>query len=112
MARTIDLGDGATLLVEEHFLDPQEAAGLFEHLRERIDWKQEVGRGRPFPRLTAWYADQGLVYSYSGVTHHGCGWTPELEGVKRLIEQAGGATFNSLLLNLYRDGQDSIGFHS
>jgi alkylated DNA repair dioxygenase AlkB len=46
------------------------------------------------------------------VTHHGSGWTPELEAVKRRVEEAAGAEFNSLLLNLYRDGRDSIGFHA
>ena len=37
-------------------------------LLEQTTWQQEVGHGRPFPRLTAWYADRGLVYRYSGVT--------------------------------------------
>jgi alkylated DNA repair dioxygenase AlkB len=70
------------------------------------------GRGRPFPRLTAWFADDGLVYRYSGVTHEGTGWLPELLDVKQRVEAASGASFNSLLLNLYRDGRDSIGFHT
>jgi len=106
------LADGATLLVDENFLQPNEAACLFRHLRDKTAWKQEVGHGRPFPRLTAWHADQGLVYSYSGVTHHGSGWTPELLAIKQRIEQVSKAEFNSLLINLYRDGKDSIGFHA
>ena len=65
-----------------------------------------------FPRLTAWYADAGLTYSYSGVTHRAAPWTPELLAVKERAEAAAGANWNSLLLNLYRDGQDSIGFHA
>src|SRR5262249_38702847 len=75
-------------------------------------WKQEVGRGRPFPRLTAWYAGKGLTYSYSGVTHNGLAWTPALGELRRRVEEASGTTFNSLLVNLYRDGNESIGFHA
>jgi alkylated DNA repair dioxygenase AlkB len=65
-----------------------------------------------FPRLTAWYANLGLTYSYSGVTHQAVPWTPELLAVKRRAELAAGTTWNSLLLNFYRDGYDSIGFHA
>jgi alkylated DNA repair dioxygenase AlkB len=112
MSQTINLRDGGTLLYDPAFLNPEAADALLARLRSATEWKQEVGHGRPFPRLTAWYADQGLTYSYSGVTHHGKGWTPELLDVKRRIEEAAGTTFNSLLLNLYRDGRDSIGFHT
>jgi alkylated DNA repair dioxygenase AlkB len=69
-------------------------------------------RGNPLPRLNAWFADEGLRYSYSGLTHLGTGWLPELDAVKRKVEAAAGTTFNSLLLNFYRDGKDSIGFHT
>jgi alkylated DNA repair dioxygenase AlkB len=65
-----------------------------------------------FPRLTAWYANPGLTYSYSGVTHQAVPWTPELLDVKRRAELAAGTTWNSLLLNFYRNGRDSIGFHA
>lgn len=112
MSQTITMADGATLLFEETFLRPEEASCLFSQLRDAIEWKQEVGHGRPFPRLTAWFADPGLVYRYSGVTHQGIGWTPELRDIKHQIEQFSGAGFNSLLINLYRGGQDSIGYHA
>jgi alkylated DNA repair dioxygenase AlkB len=108
----IDLRDGGTLYYDEAFFPKNEADALFERLLADTPWKQEAGRGRAFPRLTAWYADPGLRYSYSGVTHHGQGWTPLLEEVKRRVEEASGAVFNSLLVNLYRDGRDSIGFHT
>src|SRR5437868_9535979 len=112
MAEHFRLRDGGTILYDESFLDPEAADALFAELRSATSWKQEVGRGRPFPRLTAWYADPGMVYRYSGVTHHAVDWTPALRDVKRRVEQASRAPFNSLLLNLYRDGRDSIGFHS
>jgi alkylated DNA repair dioxygenase AlkB len=112
MLQTIDLRDGGLLLNDESFFSPDEAAALFEHLRATVPWKQEGRPGRLFPRLTAWYSDPGQTYSYSGVTHEAVPWTPELLSVKASVEAAAGTTWNSLLLNLYRDGRDSIGFHA
>jgi alkylated DNA repair dioxygenase AlkB len=66
----------------------------------------------PFPRLTAWYADAGLTYRYSGVAHQAIEWTPPLTEIRRRTEEAVGAQFNSVLLNFYRDGSDSIGYHA
>ena len=62
--------------------------------------------------MTAWYADAGLTYSYSGVTHHAVAWTATLADIRRRVEQAAQTPFNSLLLNYYRDGNDSIGYHT
>ncbi len=112
MIEKLEIRDGGTLWYDPAFFAPDEADALFRELRAGVAWKQEVGRGRPFPRLVAWYADPGVVYRYSGVTHIGEGWTPTLLGIKRRVEAASAATFNSLLLNLYRGGRDSIGFHT
>jgi alkylated DNA repair dioxygenase AlkB len=112
VADTLTLRDGGTLAYDPSFFNPEDADALFAVLRTSTPWKQEAGRGRPFPRLTAWYADPGLTYRYSGVTHRALEWTPALRDVKRRVEQTSGADFNSLLLNLYRDGRDSIGMHS
>jgi alkylated DNA repair dioxygenase AlkB len=112
MAELTSLHGGGTLRYDESFLTAEAADALFAELRAATPWQQEAGRGRPFPRLTAWYADPGLTYSYSGVTHRALAWTPALQEVRRRVEESSGATFNSLLLNLYRDGRDSIGYHS
>jgi alkylated DNA repair dioxygenase AlkB len=112
MAERRALRDGGLLLYDEHFFDRAEADRLFAVLRADVPWRQETARGRPFPRLTAWYADEGLTYSYSGVTHQAEPWTPELHEIKRRVESAAQADFNSLLLNRYRGGQDSIGYHA
>jgi alkylated DNA repair dioxygenase AlkB len=106
------LSDGGTLLYDAGFFAPDVADALFDTLCRETAWKQEVGRGRPFPRLTAWYADDGLIYRYSGVTHVGNGWTPTLSTIKQHIEAAAAASFNSVLLNRYRSGRDSIGMHA
>src|SRR5690349_2405673 len=112
MLRRIPLLDNGWLLYDPAHLPPAEAHALFAHLRDTVPWEQSGRPGRPFPRLTAWYADPGLAYSYSGVTHHAVPWTPELMSVKQRAEAVAGTAWNSLLLNLYRDGRDSIGFHA
>jgi alkylated DNA repair dioxygenase AlkB len=106
------LRDGGILLCDPAFFPRNDADALFDLLLRETAWKQEVGRGRPFPRLTAWYADEGVNYRYSGVTHIGTGWTPTLLDIKHRIEVASQASFNSVLLNRYRDGRDSIGMHA
>jgi alkylated DNA repair dioxygenase AlkB len=112
MLQQLPLRDAGWLLFDPAFLPPAEAGTLFERLRDAVPWEQSGHPGRRFPRLTAWYADPGLAYSYSGVTHHAVPWAPELRDVKASAEAAAGTTWNSLLLNLYRDGRDSIGFHA
>lgn len=89
---------------------------LVEQLIAEIPWQcQEVviwGRRLPQPRLTAWYGDPGARYAYSGIELDPSPWTPLLFDIKTRIETAVGSAFNSVLLNYYRDHQDSIGFHS
>lgn len=107
-----ELRDGGLLLYAPQLFSTDEADRLFAALRDDIDWRQEKAYGQPLPRLNAWFADAGLTYSYSGLTHYGEGWPEWLSAVKARVEAAAGAPFNSLLLNRYRDGQDSIGFHT
>jgi alkylated DNA repair dioxygenase AlkB len=113
MSERIDVVDGGVITYDPAFLGPQEANQLFDELQSATPWRQEkTSWGRPLPRLTAWYADPGLTYSYSGVTHHGLAWTRSLAALRRRVEEEAGDVFNSLLLNYYRDGRDSIGFHA
>ena len=112
MFQHFDLRDGGTLDYDPTFYALPDAGELFTRLRAETPWRQERSRLGPFPRLTAWYADAGLTYSYSGVTHIGLEWTATLAQIRRDVERAAGVTFNSLLLNLYRDGSDSIGYHA
>lgn len=63
------------------------------------------------PRLTAWYGDAGKDYSYSGITMQPLAWTDTLMAIKQSADKVAGVSFNSALLNLYRDGKDSMGWH-
>ena len=105
MPQRIDILDGGAILYDETFYVKENADALFDRIRAEAPWVQERSRLGPFPRLTAWYADAGLTYGYSGVTHQAIAWTPTLLEVRRLIEAAARVPFNSLLLNFYRDGQ-------
>jgi alkylated DNA repair dioxygenase AlkB len=108
----IDVRDGGRLLYVPGFRSPRAADALFAWLRAAVPWRQEVAGGLPLPRLNAWFADDGLRFFYAGAGRLGSGWPPQLAAVVRAVEGASGARFNSLLLNLYRDGRDFIPPHS
>jgi len=81
-----------------------------------IPWKQTVQKMYDkellTPRLTAWYGDLGTDYSHPGRLSNPNPWTPELLEIKAVVEPLCGITFNSVLLNYYRDGNDSVAWHS
>lgn len=111
------LDKGGILDYDPAFLPKEEADKLLEFLRQNVSWEQKFynygGRQVAQPRLTAWYADDpGMKYSYSGVTQLVQPWLPELLELKTKIQQASGAEYNSVLLNFYRDGSDSVGKHA
>ncbi|MBW4580529.1 MAG: alpha-ketoglutarate-dependent dioxygenase AlkB [Tildeniella nuda ZEHNDER 1965/U140] len=97
-------------------LDEQDSDRLLAKLTQTIDWRQDwitvYGRSLPQPRLTAWVGDPGKAYTYSGITMQPSGWTDTLLDLKASVDVIAGVTFNSVLLNLYRDGNDSMGWHS
>jgi alkylated DNA repair dioxygenase AlkB len=85
-------------------------------LKSNIEWKQEsmnmYGKQVNFPRLTAWYGDNDKPYSFSGITLKPKSWSNELISIKEKIEPISKVKFNSVLLNLYRSGNDSISWHT
>ncbi|WP_018625399.1 alpha-ketoglutarate-dependent dioxygenase AlkB family protein [Kangiella aquimarina] len=98
------------------FLSGKDAGEYLGKLLKITNWQTETiriaGVERLVPRLTAWFGDPGASYSYSGVLHHPTAWNKELLALKRQIEQCCGESFNSALLNLYRNGKDSVAWHS
>jgi alkylated DNA repair dioxygenase AlkB len=107
-----ELRDGGWLLYTEGFLAGPEADDLLKRLQTEVEWRQERIYGRPVPRLNAWFADPGVQYAYSGLRFQGSGWPEWLLDARHQVEAAAGTQFNSLLLNRYRDGHDSIGLHA
>lgn len=111
----IQLQDG--LLYYQHdFLDAQSAYTLYKLLQEECSWQQDriqlFGKQHKIPRLQTFQGEPGLEYRYSNLTLQTKPWHPEVAAIKREIEQCCSSRFNAVLMNLYRDGQDSMGWHS
>ncbi len=85
-------------------------------LIEQTAWRQENVKmwGKTFlqPRLVAWYGDPGKAYRYSGIALEPMCWTTLISGIKTKVEDKVKTRFNSVLLNYYRDQNDSMGMHS
>ncbi|MFN0293114.1 alpha-ketoglutarate-dependent dioxygenase AlkB family protein [Pedobacter helvus] len=89
---------------------------LMAHLLATVPWKQKIvqmyDKQVLTPRLSAWYAD-AETYDYTNLRRSAPSlWTPELLRLKALVEPIAGVCFNSVLLNYYRDGNDSVAWHS
>jgi len=106
----------ADLQLLSHWLQASVADQWLEQLTQQTPWQQPqvriYGRQLAVPRLVAWYGDAEASYRYSGLTHQPLPWTPLLAQIRAQVEQAAGQTLNGVLLNYYRDGQDSMGWHS
>jgi alkylated DNA repair dioxygenase AlkB len=100
----------------KNFFNLRESDELFQILRDEINWRQEkmklYGKNIDLPRKTAWYGDQDKSYTFSGIHLNPEPWTLTLLQVRERIEEIAGVQFNSVLLNLYRHGNDGISWHT
>ncbi len=107
--------DGELFLIRQ-FYKLSQADELFHQLLNNLTWQQEqlfiYGKWIKVPRLMCWYGDSNAHYQYSGVDHTPRPWTDTLLNIKQDIEACCGYQFNSVLANLYRNGQDSMGCHA
>jgi len=107
--------DGELTLVE-HFIVDAEAQQFFTKLECELPWQDEhirmFGKDVRVPRRVCWCGDPDAVYSYSGVRHDPASWTPTLLDLKQRVEAATQQRFNSVLGNLYRNENDSMGWHA
>lgn len=99
-----------------NFFKNDRADELFEKLRKEIPWQQEkirvYGKTHPQPRLTALFGNEGKSYSYSNIVMQPHHWNPLLVFIKNEIEDICQENFTTVLLNYYRDGKDSNGWHA
>lgn len=113
-----ELTQGAWLELWEDWLAPREAEQLHADLVRELCWEQRhiVLFGKPVlqPRLIAWAGE--LPYRYSGQTLEPRPWPASLAGaldaLRARVSAASGAHFNHVLINRYRDGRDSMGYHA
>ena len=105
--------DGSALY-QPGFFNSVDSERIFRSIMDETPWEARhiilFGKEVPQPRLACWYGD--LAYSYSGITLDPRPMTPTLLEIKQRCEEATSTQFNSVLVNLYRDGQDSMGLHA
>ena len=112
----LDLPGGEAVL-HRSYLSAAEADEHLVGLDGETNWQQEqirmYERTVDVPRLSAWYGGRAMSYTYSGIAMQPLEWTDRLAGLKARIEQvAGGACFNSVLLNKYRNEFDGVAWHA
>lgn len=106
----------ASIIYYPNFFSTEEATILFDTLQKEIPWQQDdikvYGKVYPQPRLTALFGNEGKSYSYSNIIMHPHKWSPLLMSIKEKVEKTTEAIYSTVLLNYYRDGKDSNGWHA
>lgn len=106
----------AEIIYYPHFFDKKEANVIFDQLTNEIPWQQDdikvFGKIHPQPRLTALFGNEGKPYSYSNIKMQPHPWSFLLQNIKSRIENVTNTNFTTVLLNQYRDGKDSNGWHA
>ena len=106
----------AAIIYYPHFFDKNDADALFTQLKKDIPWQQDdiqvFGKIHPQPRLTALFGNEGKPYSYSNIRMQPHPWNLLLQKVKSHVENVAETNFTTVLLNYYRDGKDSNGWHA
>ena len=99
-----------------NFFGKEKADLFFEKLKTEILWQQDditvFGKTYPQPRLTALFGNEGKPYSYSNIVMQPHVWNSLLLFIKNEIEEVCNENFTTVLLNYYRDGKDSNGWHA
>ncbi len=103
-------------MLQPRFFDVHRSAEMYSELMQQTAWEQPemiiFGKKHAQAGLSTWYSDTGVNYEYSGVVRVAHPMTPLLEQIRAELETFTGAAFNSVLVNLYRDGKDSVSWHS
>jgi alkylated DNA repair dioxygenase AlkB len=98
------------------FCNAETAASWFTSLYAEIPWEQHrvklFGREIDSPRLSSWIGDADAVYTYSRTRFEPRPWTAGLAELRAAISGLCGEAYNSVLCNLYRNGRDTMGWHS
>jgi len=106
----------ASLGYDPHFLTVAQADTLLEQWLEELEWRHDeirvYGKAHLMPRLHCYQSEQNLSYQYSNLTLQPQPYHPRVLQLKRYLEAVTGCRFNAVLINLYRDGLDKMGWHS
>lgn len=106
----------ADLVYYPDFLKKEEADHFYQTILENTQWRQDTirffGKEHLQPRLTALFAENDRTYTYSGLEMEPLPFPESILQIKKKLEELSGKNFTTCLLNLYRNGQDSMGWHS
>ncbi len=112
--KLVDLPPG--FVYQPDFMDQQTAKEAFDYLFSNLTWQQPTlevyGKRHLVPRLQSWIGEIGSHYQYSGKLFKATGWNAYVRDIKNLVEKQTNKRFNSALVNLYRNGQDKMGWHA
>ena len=107
---------GLEIISYEKFINTSDADRIFSSALNEIPWESSTikmyGKEVSIPRLQCWIGDPGCEYAYSGKSLQRYDFFEPLIEIRSLIQNQLGIYFNSVLANLYRDGNDSMGFHA
>jgi alkylated DNA repair dioxygenase AlkB len=96
-------------------LQPEIADAYFQRLLYETPWQHDqaimFGKHITTRRKVAWYGDAGFNYNYSHINHYALPWSALLLHIKHLVEEKLGVCYNSVLLNLYHNGSEGMGWH-
>jgi alkylated DNA repair dioxygenase AlkB len=105
-----------TVIYYGKVINQSAALTYFDDLFNKIEWKNDealiFGKHMITKRKVAWYGDKNYAYTYSNITKKALPWTTALLELKQLAEKITETTYNSCLLNLYHDGDESMAWHS
>jgi alkylated DNA repair dioxygenase AlkB len=111
----ISLGQSKAILYHD-FLKPPQSDLALQELIKNTPWKQDeinfMGKITPVPRLAAWYSKELKNYFYSGIEIFANPYTDLIAKLNTMAEVITGYEFNSVLVNLYRNGTDSVSWHA
>ncbi|MEM6514995.1 MAG: alpha-ketoglutarate-dependent dioxygenase AlkB [Bacteroidota bacterium] len=106
----------AELIYIPNFIEKKKADSYFEYLKSQVNWRQDdikiFGKTYQQPRLTALFAENNAPYSYSSITMYPEPFPPEIKAIKNSVESEINHQFTTVLLNYYRNGNDSNGWHA
>lgn len=88
----------------------------YARLVSGVPWQQDhltlFGQTHPVPRLHQWFAPPGVRYRWSGLAMEPAAWTDDLRALQGIAEQVAGCELPTALVNYYRSGEDTVGWHA
>lgn len=108
--KTFDVPD-ADLLLIDNFFSKEESDYYYNTLLNQTQWHEYempmYDKIVTAPRMVSWYRDEELNEYQPSLN-----WPGSLQTIRQRVENETHIQFNAVLLNLYRNGKDGVGWHS